>query len=106
LSQRINRRDWIKTTGLAAGAWALTSVATPANCTASLGAMQNFGGYLGGTLAPSVTGLIVQRMGSFALSLTVAAVIGAISAFAYFAIVRDPITSSDMDALVPGSQAR
>ena len=37
-------------------AWALASVATPANCTASFGSMQNFGGYLGGALAPTVTG--------------------------------------------------
>jgi hypothetical protein len=41
-------------------AWALSSVAAPTNCTASIGAMQNFGGYLGGALAPTVTGLIVQ----------------------------------------------
>ena len=38
-------------------AWALSSVAAPTNCTASIGAMQNFGGYLGGALAPTVTGL-------------------------------------------------
>ena len=85
-------------------AWALTSVAVPANCTASIGAMQNFGGYLGGALAPTVTGLIVQRTGSFALALTVAAVIGSVSAIAYFVLVRDPITSEQMDALAPGSQ--
>ena len=36
-----------------ATAWAMASVAAPANCTASLGAMQNFGGYLGGALAPT-----------------------------------------------------
>ncbi len=46
-------------------AWALSSVAAPTNCTASIGAMQNFGGYLGGALAPTVTGLIVQQTGSF-----------------------------------------
>ena len=46
-------------------AWALSSVAAPTNCTASIGAMQNFGGYLGGALAPTVTGLIVQHTGSF-----------------------------------------
>ena len=80
-------------------AWALASVATPANCTASLAAIQNFGGYLGGALAPTVTGLIVQRTGSFALALTVAAVIGAVSAIAYFVVVRDPITSTEIDAL-------
>src|ERR1700757_3797502 len=32
--------------------------------TPAFGAMQNFGGYLGGALAPTVTGLIVQRTGS------------------------------------------
>jgi sugar phosphate permease len=79
-------------------AWALASVATPANCTASLAAIQNFGGYLGGALAPTVTGLIVQRTGSFALALTVAAVIGTVSAIAYFVVVRAPITSAEMDA--------
>ena len=62
------------------------------------------GGYLGGALAPTVTGLIVQRTGSFALALTVAAVIGSVSAIAYFVLVRDPITSEQMDALAPGSQ--
>ncbi len=34
-------------------AWAMAPVAAPANCTASIGSMQNFGGYLGGALAPS-----------------------------------------------------
>ena len=86
-------------------AWALTSVAVPANCTASIGSMQNFGGYLGGALAPAVTGLIVQRTGSFVLALTVAAAIGAVSSIAYFVLVRDPITSDQIDALVPGPQA-
>src|SRR5580698_8350272 len=46
-------------------AWALSSVAVPTNCTASICAMQNFCGYLGGALAPTVTGLIVQSTGSF-----------------------------------------
>ena len=44
-------------------AWAMASVAAPANCTASLGAMQNFGGYIGGALAPTVTGFIVRPPG-------------------------------------------
>lgn len=82
-------------------AWALTSVAVPANCTASIGAMQNFGGYLGGTLAPTITGLIVQQTGSFALAFSLAAVIGAVSSVAYFVVVREPVTSAGMDALVP-----
>jgi len=82
-------------------AWALTSVAAPTNCTASLGAVQNFGGYLGGALAPTVTGLIVQATGSFVLALTIGAAIGIASAASYLFIVRDPITASAMDAIGP-----
>lgn len=78
-------------------AWALSSVAARTNCTASIGAMQNFGGYLGGTLAPTVTGLIVQSTGSFVLALVVGAVIGVASAACYLFVVEDPITAATMD---------
>ena len=80
-------------------AWALSSVAAPTNCTASIGAMQNFGGYLGGALAPTVTGLIVQRTGSFVPALVVGALIGLASAASYFFIVDQPITTADLDAV-------
>jgi MFS family permease len=79
-------------------AWALSSVAAPTNCTASIGSMQNFGGYLGGALAPTVTGLIVQHTGSFVPALVVGAIIGLASAGAYFFIVDQPITAADIDA--------
>ncbi len=80
-------------------AWALSSVAAPTNCTASIGAMQNFGGYLGGALAPTVTGLIVQNTGSFIPALVVGALIGLASASAYFFVVDQPITAGDLDAV-------
>jgi sugar phosphate permease len=80
-------------------AWALSSVAVPTNCTASIGAVQNFGGYLGGALAPTVTGLIVQKTGSFVPALIVGALIGAISAACYLFMVDQPIMASDMDAI-------
>ena len=73
-------------------AWALSSVAAPTNCTASIGAMQNFGGYLGGALAPTVTGLIVQSTGTFVPALVVGALIGVASAASYLFVVRDVIT--------------
>jgi sugar phosphate permease len=85
-------------------AWALSSVAVPTNCTASIGAMQNFGGYLGGALAPTVTGLIVQTTGSFVPALVVGALIGIASAASYLFIVDQPITAMHMDA-VSGSAA-
>jgi len=87
-------------------AWALTSVAAPTNCTASLGAVQNFGGYLGGALAPTVTGLIVQSTGSFVWALVVGAAIGSLSALSYLFIVRDPITADAMDAIRPADAER
>jgi sugar phosphate permease len=77
-------------------AWALTSVGAPTNCTASIGSMQNFGGYLGGALAPTVTGLIVQSTGSFVLALAVGAGIGVLSAASYLFMVKDPITAADL----------
>src|SRR6202034_867538 len=80
-------------------AWALSSVAAPTNCTASIGAMQNFGGYLGGALAPTVTGLIVQSTGSFVPALVVGALIAVASAGCYLFIVESPITAADIDAV-------
>lgn len=79
-------------------AWALSSVAVPTNCTASIGAVQNFGGYLGGALAPTVTGLIVQRTGSFVPALVVGALIGVVSAGCYLFVVDLPITTAELDA--------
>jgi MFS family permease len=86
-------------------AWALSSVAAPTNCTASIGAMQNFGGYLGGALAPTVTGLIVQHTGSFVPALVVGAIIGLASAASYLFIVDQPITAAHLDAAEGGAAA-
>jgi cyanate permease len=61
--------------------------------------MQNFGGYLGGALAPMVTGLIVQQSGSFVPALVVGALIGVASAGSYLFIVDQPITAADLDAI-------
>ncbi len=78
--------------------WSLASVAAPANCTASLGSMMNFGGYIGGALAPTVTGFIVQATGSFEPALLVGAAMALVGAFSYIVIVRrEPIGSSELD---------
>jgi len=73
-------------------AWAMASVAAPSNCTASLGAIQNFGGYFGGALAPLVTGMIVQSTGSFAPALYVGVVIALVAALLYGVLVGKPVT--------------
>jgi sugar phosphate permease len=79
--------------------WALSSVAVPPNLTASVGAMMNFGGYLGGALAPTVTGLIVQHTGSFVIALVVGAVISLISAASYMFVVHNEISDAHLDVL-------
>jgi sugar phosphate permease len=79
-------------------AWAMAPVAAPANCTASLGAMQNFGGYLGGALAPTVTGFIVQATGTFAPALLVGSAVAVAAAGGYYALVGQPISPRIRDA--------
>ena len=76
-------------------AWAMVSVVAPANVTGSLGALQNFGGYCGGALAPTITGFIVQETGSFVPALLVGAAMCVFAAGSFF-IIRRPITSEDL----------
>ena len=74
------------------GSWALVSVAAPRRLVASLGSLQNFGGYLGGSVAPILTGVIVDRTGSFVNALLVAAAVAVAGALFYLFVVKDPIT--------------
>lgn len=72
-------------------AWATVPIAAPSQYTASLGSIQNFGGYLGGALAPTVTGIIVQRTGSFSQALLLSAGLSFLSMLAYLLLVQKPI---------------
>jgi sugar phosphate permease len=78
-------------------AWALVGVCAPENNTGSIGGIMNFGGYLGGALAPTVTGFIVQETGSFTPALIVGAVVGLASALAYLIVMpSQPIRADDV----------
>jgi nitrate/nitrite transporter NarK len=68
-------------------AWALTGIAAPRCYTASLASIQNFSGYLGGALAPAITGFVVQSTGTFVPALWSAAAIAVASAMSDFVIV-------------------
>jgi len=74
-----------------AAVWALAITVAPTNATASVGAVQNFGGLVGGAVAPLATGLMVEATGSFApaLAATAAAAFG--GATVYLFGVRRPI---------------
>ncbi len=80
-----------------ANAWALATTAAPPAYVASLGSIQNFGGYFGGSFAPVVTGLVVERTGSFAPALIAGAVVAAGSALIYLLLVRSPIPAASLE---------
>src|SRR3954454_16885313 len=70
---------------------ATVPIAAPTQYTASLGSMQNFGCYLGGALAPTVTGFIVQRTGSFSQALMLSPPVRLGPAAPYRVLVPQPI---------------
>ncbi len=71
--------------------WAMAAVATTPDRVATLEAIQNIGGSLGGALAPAVTGGVVQLTGSFTPALLLAAAIAVLSALIYVFAVREPV---------------
>jgi len=77
-------------------AWALVTATAPPDYVASLGAIQNFGGYFGGSFAPIVTGFVVESTGSFTSALLVGSVIAVASAVLYLVVVREPISAASL----------
>ncbi|HWW70128.1 MAG TPA: MFS transporter, partial [Duganella sp.] len=75
-------------------AWSLATVAAPPSRIASLGAIQNFGGFLGGALAPVLTGYIAQTW-SFVPALLTGAAIAFAGAMSYHFLVVRPIPEDD-----------
>jgi sugar phosphate permease len=73
------------------GAWALVNVVTPRHSVATVGAMQNFGGYFGGSFAPVITGWLLEHTQSFKSALLMSALVAFTAALLYFALVRKPI---------------
>ena len=81
--------------------WALASVIAPKHCTASLGSIQNCGGYIGGALAPAITGFIVQDTGSFVPALLFSASLGAVCTLIYiFVVPGKPIDAAAFEPRV------
>jgi len=69
--------------------WSLATACAPPQYAASLGAIMDFGGFIGGALAPMVTGFVVQATGTFAPALVVAGLIGLVSASLYQLLIPD-----------------
>ena len=75
-----------------AAAWTMTTVAAPENYAASLGSIQNFGGYVGAAIAPVVTGYTVQATASFREAMLIAAGVALIAGIGHLLLVKDPIS--------------
>ena len=56
----------------------------------------NFGGYLGGTVSPVVTGYVVDVTGSFVIAFAIGAGMSLIGAMALYFMLKAPITAADL----------
>lgn len=87
-------------------AWGLVSVAAPRHLVASLGSVQNFVGFLGGSFAPVITGWILDRTQSIASAFLLASVIAFLSMLAYLLLVSEPIRSARDDVKNDAQKSR
>lgn len=81
-----------------ASIWALVTAAAPPDYIASSGSIQNFGGYVGGTCSPIVTGIIVDVTGSFVLALLIGAGMAVLGALVYLLVVTNPISGTELES--------
>lgn len=80
------------------GKWTLVTAIAPQPYAASVSSIQNFGSYIGGTVSPLVTGMVVDATGSFSLALWLGAAVMVAGAGFYSIIVRDAIPQDELDA--------
>ncbi len=71
--------------------WTLTQAVCHKKIVGTVSGIQNFGGNLGGILAPALTGFIVHTTKSFALALGLVGVILAVGMIAYWFLISDTV---------------
>jgi MFS family permease len=88
-----------------ATAWMIVNTIVDSQRVASFGSIQNFGGYIAGSVAPIVTGFSIQYSGSFTTAFMISAV-ALCSAVAYFLLLQAPIGSAKVEAegMVPATK--
>lgn len=80
-----------------AGKWTMITAVAPQSYCTSVAGLQNFGGYLGGTVSPWVTGYVVDTTGSFTGALAIGAVITVVGAALLHFLVRAPIAAAALE---------
>jgi D-galactonate transporter len=73
--------------------WTLAADVAPKEQVASLGAIQNFGGFLGAAMAPIVTGFILDATGTFTAVFLLGAGLLLIGAISYGVFLKKPIAN-------------
>ena len=79
------------------GKWTLITAVAPQSYCTSVASIQNFGGYIGGTVSPLVTGMVVDLTGSFVIALAIGAAITVLGAVLLQIMVRSPISSEALE---------
>ncbi len=74
--------------------WALAAVLAPPSLVATVEAMANIGGSVGGSLAPLITGTLVQSTGAFTAALLVASAVAALCGVANQLLTTRRITDA------------
>ncbi|EKT4506663.1 MFS transporter [Pseudomonas sp. DCB_CB] len=74
-------------------AWMIANTVVDSQRVASFGSIQNFGGYLAGSVAPIVTGFSIQQTGSFASAFLISAAVAAVAAMAYVLLLKQPVST-------------
>ena len=75
--------------------WTLTQAVCEKEIVGTTSGLQNFGGNLGGIIAPALTGMIAYRTGSFAIALGVVGVVLIFGVLAYWMLIDDPPKTSN-----------
>jgi ACS family glucarate transporter-like MFS transporter len=92
---------WLLTVSLAGlglaspNTWTLTAAVCEKKIVGTVAGIQNFGGNLGGILAPAVTGFIAHKTGSFALALGLTGVVLVIGMLAYWFLIEEKVDLGD-----------
>jgi MFS family permease len=89
-----------------AGKWTLITAVAPQSYCTSVASIQNFGGYIGGTVSPIATGFVVDVTGSFVIALAIGAAITILGAVLLQFMVRAPIDAADLEALPAAAPAQ
>jgi MFS family permease len=72
--------------------WTLTAAVCQKKIVGTVAGIQNFGGNLGGIIAPALTGLIAHKTNSFALALGLTGAVLVVGILAYWLLIGDDVS--------------